>query len=218
MTELSPYDATFQHIEIIARKVGKLMRAQVDAERQVLHRIKCDYVAGKLSLEELYELYLRYRAVMHDSGPDGKDVHKHRRPSVATLWNEVMPIKHAVIHGKVKALALDVRYEQNEDGYWSGVADLKPDAPRPRDGQAVVYVLFDDRNVPCYVGSTGKFKSRIDTHFRNAAGYRRSRGGGEGKDFARWVAYPCADREAAYQLEDRLLKEHKPYLNKKASR
>lgn len=217
MSDVDPYDATFQHIEIIARKIDKLMAAQVDAERQVLHRIRCDYTAGELSLDNLYRLYRRYRSLTHDQGPDGKDVRKHLRPTPAALWDETMPIPNNQVVARIKAQEFNKRYEQNEDGYWSGVANLDMHAHRPPDGQAVVYVLFDDQNVPCYVGSTEKFKTRIDTHYRNGPGGNRSRPE-RGKEFERWVAYPCPDREAAYQLENRLLKEHKPYLNRKASR
>ncbi|MBL1120211.1 GIY-YIG nuclease family protein [Streptomyces sp. 110] len=70
----------------------------------------------------------------------------------------------------------------------------------------VVYALFDARNDPCYLGSTDQFRTRIGKHVK------------DGKVFTSWQAYPCPDREAAYVLEDRLLKERLPSLNKKASR
>lgn len=40
----------------------------------------------------------------------------------------------------------------------------------------------------------------------------------DGKSCARWLAYPCADREAAYVLEGQLLRERKPYLNRRVGR
>ncbi|WP_055477532.1 GIY-YIG nuclease family protein [Sphaerimonospora mesophila] len=212
MTETDPYGATFQHIELIARKIDKLMQAQLDAERQVLHRIKCDYAAGKLNFEEFLDIYTRYRSLMVTPGLDGKEAHRHQRPTITALWNEAMPVRYNSMYQQ-SAGRFSKRYEQNEDGFWSGLADLEPHDPRPRDGQAVVYVLFDRLNEPCYVGSTSRFKTRLDAHYHG-----KGQAGQARKDFARWVAYPCTDREAAYQLEDRLLKQYKPYLNKKASR
>lgn len=47
--------------------------------------------------------------------------------------------------------------------------------------------------------------------------YRLRRHASDGKRFVFWRAHPCANREDAYALEDRLLKQHKPYLNKKAA-
>lgn len=76
--------------------------------------------------------------------------------------------------------------------------------PMPRRGQSVVYIFYDATNTPCYVGSTGDFSARLKRHLRDK------------KPIRVWVAYPCASREEAYALEDRLLKECKPYLNKKA--
>jgi predicted GIY-YIG superfamily endonuclease len=68
-----------------------------------------------------------------------------------------------------------------------------------------VYVLFDAAGEPCYIGSTQNFRERARVHRTGIA-------------YERWVAYPCTDREAAYELETRLLKEHKPYRNKKRGR
>jgi predicted GIY-YIG superfamily endonuclease len=191
MTAPDPYEATLQHIGLIARKRERLLAAQLDAERQLLHRAASDYVAGHLSLADLWELNQRYRASINYISMAG-------RPAPATLWNASMPITHGSLPHVVRNLP-------NEDGYWSGEHPGKPDDPRPMYGQSVVYVLFDDANAPCYVGSTEKLSPRLTAHSRD-------------KKFSRWVAYPCADREAAYQLEDRLLKEHKPYLNRKAGR
>lgn len=115
-----------------------------------------------------------------------------------TRWDAVMPITAA----RAKWLLREV--PNGTFGSWFGT-DPIGDNPAPPAGQCVVYVLFDASNVPCYVGSSEDFRNRIMGHRHDKA-------------FVRWVAYPCADREAAYQLEDRLLKEHKPYLNKKAGR
>ncbi|MEV0616112.1 GIY-YIG nuclease family protein [Nonomuraea sp. NPDC050404] len=193
MGDSSAYDDTLFHLDLIRRKLEKLQAAQLDAERQVLHRIGRDYVAGLLTEDDLHGLCQRYRETV---------VHL-KRPGWSKLWDEAVPFKSSTLTN----FWVIRRYRQNEDGAWSGEGHLDQRAPRPRDGQAVVYVLFDDENVPCYVGSTEKFKQRIGTHRRD-----------DGKSFVRWIAYPCPDREAAYVLEDRLLKEHKPYLNRRAAR
>lgn len=91
------------------------------------------------------------------------------------------------------------------EGTWIG------DWPRP-EGDAtpplrlpVVYVLFAPTNEPCYVGSTGQFTTRLSVHARD-------------KDFRHWQAYPCREREQAYLLEERLLRERLPFLNRKVGR
>lgn len=89
---------------------------------------------------------------------------------------------------------------------WVGVAPLPPGDTCPPAGVSVVYVLYDAELVPCYIGSTGGFRDRLKQHLK------------DGKPAARWVAYPCDSREAAYVLEDRLLREHKPYCNRRAAR
>lgn len=193
MGDLSAYDDTLFHLELIRRKLDKLCAAQLDAERQVLHRIGRDYAAGLLSEDDLHELHQRYRASV---------VHL-KRPGFTKLWDEAIALQSSTMSN----FWLIQRHRPNEEGAWSGESPLGQRAPRPPDGQAVVYVLFDHENVPCYVGSTEKFKQRIDTHTRDAS-----------KPFVRWAAYPCPDREAAYVLEDRLLRAHKPYLNRRAAR
>lgn len=92
------------------------------------------------------------------------------------------------------------------NGSWRGSHTYATAAnPMPAPGVSVVYVLYDANNEPCYVGSSEQFQTRLRTHIRN------------GKPVAYWTAFPCSDRAAAYELEDRLLKQHKPYLNLKNS-
>jgi hypothetical protein len=76
----------------------------------------------------------------------------------------------------------------------------------PRRGTPVVYVLYDADASPVYCGSSEQFDKRLWAHYR------------DGKRFVAWRAVPCADREQAYVLEDRLLKQSCPPLNRKASR
>ena len=202
--ETEPYEDTLFHIDLIIKKRQKLLNAQVEAERQVLHRIGRDYVAGRLTLTQLHELYRRYRDLVYPEDKHGRRAYVSR-PAFSELWNEAVPVYSHKIAQAVKSEWLYKRYEPNGDGTWWGDNPLTTEAPRPRDGQCVVYVLFDDVNVPCYVGSTEAFKSRLKAHTREKA-------------FSRWVAFPCADREAAYVLEVKLLGEHKPYLNKRVGR
>lgn len=90
-------------------------------------------------------------------------------------------------------------------GTWVGDYPLAPTDARPMRGVNVVYVLYDADLVPCYVGSTSHFSARLRGHWRT------------GKRWTRWTAFPCRDRDEAYQLEGRLLAEHMPYLNRRRS-
>ncbi len=98
------------------------------------------------------------------------------------------------------------RLPNGPEGSWTGEYPIAAGAPSPLSGAAVVYVLFDEANAPCYVGSTHTFRARLRRHEK------------DGKRFVRWQAHPCDDRDHAYRLEDRLLRQHMPYLNRKASR
>lgn len=97
-------------------------------------------------------------------------------------------------------------FPNGPEGTWVGAWPVLEGAPRPRPGISVVYVLFGADNEPCYVGSTGNFVNRMRDHCR------------DGKQFVRWQAYRCRDREHAYELEGRLLRERKPYLNQRVGR
>lgn len=202
--ELHAYEDTLFHIELIRNKIARLVATQMEAERQVLHRIGRDFIAGDLPLEGLLALYERYRDLVCPEGSDGKRAY-YLRPGFSVLWNEAVPIHHSRVAQAAREAWMLKRYEPNYGAGWSGESPLVQTESRPRDGQCVVYVLFDEENTPCYVGSTENFKSRIDRHARE-------------KSFTCWVAHPCEDREAAYELEVKLLIQHKPYLNKKVGR
>lgn len=114
-------------------------------------------------------------------------------------WDAAIPVSAATLREWPSAVP------NGPSGSWEGTYPING-GPAPRPGVCVVYVLFDLANQPCYVGSTSGFRVRLGDHRR------------DGKSFVRWTAFPCTDREAAYQLEDRLLAEHQPYLNKKRGR
>ncbi len=92
------------------------------------------------------------------------------------------------------------------EGTWVGTWPIGPTDKVPIGGQSVVYVLFDPENEPCYVGSSKRLRTRLKRH------------AADGKVFVNWQAYPCRDRQHAYEVEDRVLKEYKPRMNRKAGR
>lgn len=117
-------------------------------------------------------------------------------PGWGTAWLAVELPRRAAIVSLIAALP------NGPGGSWWGTgAYPSADHPMPPPAQSVVYVLYDAANEPCYVGSSEQFRTRLRTHIR------------EGKTVTYWTAFPCADRDSAYRLEDRLLKQHKPYLN-----
>ncbi|MEU4511739.1 GIY-YIG nuclease family protein [Nonomuraea wenchangensis] len=161
---------------------------QAEHETYLLKCLAADHTSGLVTDAQLDEIFDRYQAVAgHGS---------MRR------WNSLMPVKAELL---IARRTNDPQHGPGPDGVWSGTWPLDGQ-PFPVRGQAVVYVLFDSTNAPCYVGSTGAFLTRLRKHER------------EGKQFAHWTAHPCKDRETAYQLEDKLLREHKPYLNRKSCR
>jgi len=177
-------NATLQHIELLNRRITKLMEAREQAEVQLLHRAASEYRANQLTISEVIDLFAAYR----DVGSQGKT----RR------WNAAFPVAY-------QAMSYMLR-PNGPEGTWVGEWPSPEDSACPARGVAVVYVLFDEANQPCYVGSTGQFRARLNQHAK------------DGKKFARWQAHPCADRELAYQLEERLLRENLPYLNRRTGR
>lgn len=119
---------------------------------------------------------------------------------ISSRWNAHIDISW----GRMRYLAQHL--PNGPEGTWIGVAPLLDGDPAPLEGMPVVYVLFGEDNEPCYVGSTAKFRTRLRAHISG------------GKEFVRWQAYPCETREDAYVLEERLLIERMPRLNRKRGR
>jgi hypothetical protein len=182
------YDATMQHLALLQRKEERLRQARIDAEEQLLHALAAAYRAGQVSPGEMSRAYAEFKAVA--------------AVGFSTRWDAALPEDASA----ARARWIGRGQPSTPQGTWDGVFPLGFQDPAPPHGVSVVYVLFDPVNVPCYVGSTKDFRGRLKRH------------GKEGKDFSRWTAHPCQDRAHAYELEDRLLKEHKPYLNKKRGR
>lgn len=185
------YADSLRHINLIAAKRAKLAATQMKAEEQLLWSIQCDIVSGALTRREAVDVYADYREL---SGP-GFSKRWDATVKAYTSGEISFEVQHAY------------KYRANgAGGSFVGPWPLSPEDPRPRTGDSVVYVLFDSDAVACYVGSTQSFKPRLATHLR------------EGKPFVSWQAYVCRDREAAYVLEEQMLREHMPYLNRKAGR
>ena len=122
-------------------------------------------------------------------------------PGRTSRWN-----KHIDINWHVMGRIAEHSRPNGPENTWVGDWPLAPNGCCPERGVNVVYVLFGPDNEPCYVGSTKTFRQRLKVHEK------------DGKEFQRWQAYMCRDREHAYQLEERLLKERLPRLNRKAAR
>lgn len=188
--------ATLQHIEAVHDRQERLLAARIEAENQMLHRIGSMHRCGEISDDQLHELWHQYRAL----GIDGR----------SKRWDANIVITWRAMQRRLNEAQRDERHARifapnGPEGTWVGAWPRSSDDPAPRSGQAVVYVLFDEENTPCYVGSTSYFRARLSAHAKD-------------KIFARWQAYPCENRELAYQLEVRLLAQHKPRLNQKVGR
>lgn len=190
--------ATASHIVTLQRKLDRLEVLKRDAWAQLLASVYRQY-EDHLCEDDLMDL-------LDDMGASfGKgytlfwDQHMPAHLAFRKVQAEANRIRQWKAHGRAHA-------PNAPAGTWAGTIPCGADQPTPRRGTAVVYVLFDATNEPAYVGSTEDFRTRMKTHRREKPG------------LVRWMAYRCTDREAAYVLEDRLLKEHKPRLNRKRGR
>lgn len=188
----SGLDATYQHVVLLRDKQAALHAAQIAAEEQLLHRVGVLYEAGEVDDDGLVALYEAFAAVA--------------LPKYTMRWNAAISFTAARLQSHRAHLRYLERHAPNmPDGTWRGTWPLG-DGGTPADLVPVVYVLYDGDSEPCYVGSTERLRPRLQQHER------------DGKPFVHWTACRCDDREAAYQLEDRLLAEYKPYLNKRRGR
>lgn len=184
--------ATLEHLGLLYDVQAALHRARAAAEEQVMHRAGVLHAAGVMDEASLIALYGVVTAV--------------GLPGFTKRWDASIGLQAS----RLPNLRTHLRHlERNApnapDGTWRGTWPLNG-GPVPIDGIPVVYVLYDAESAPCYAGSSDHLKGRLQGHER------------DGKPFVRWTASRCSDREAAYRLEDRLLKESKPYLNKRAGR
>lgn len=186
-------DATYQHISLLYRKRALLRSSQIAAEEQFLHRVSQLYAAGAMTEMELAFAYRAYA----DYAVTG----------FMKRWGATVSVPAGRMQYLLRDLATRNRHVPNmPDGTWRGTWPLDGGSRVPASGTCVVYVLYDGKNVPCYVGSTKDLKARLKWH------------ADDGKPFVCWSAFRCQTREAAYRLEEKLLAEHQPYLNKKRYR
>lgn len=196
-TEEIPYSATVQHLRLLHAKVERLNELRRQAEDQLIHRVAVDYQAGRITVDQVYALYQTCRGIVLPA----RTVNGRKCPGFGTRWDDAVPTEL-----RKQRLPGTTKHRPDPDGNWRGTYPLVEGVRYPPYGVNVVYVLYDADNNPCYVGSTSQFRGRLDWHHR------------DGKRFTSWLAHPCDSREEAYQLEERLLNEHKPYLNRKRGR
>jgi len=184
--------ATAGHLAVVQRKLDLLNRAKQDAWAQVLTATARLYAAGDLRADDLVRLLDEMRTWYG--------------PGFSKTWDRVFT--GPVAAKSVRHLAGRERRLRRDEAIrtWEGTFPLDGQLV-PGAGVPVVYVLFDELNEPVYVGSTECFWTRMSGHH-----IRRE----HRIDF--WVAYRCNDREHAYEVEERLLAEHKPRLNKRTTR
>ncbi|WP_262285423.1 hypothetical protein [Micromonospora sp. MA102] len=183
---MTTYEATFQHCELIRRKINDLSVRLVEAQAQLYTAINREYRDGRLDMDDLALIYERARGL---------------GPGFTTRWDEHMSVPAGTVqyHWRNR-----VKTRPNAPGgtHWQGCYPYEPDTITPPRGQAVVYVLYDVDARPIYVGSTKVFRDRMRSHRR------------DGKPMTSWLAYPCDSREAAYLLESKLLDECRPSMNR----
>jgi hypothetical protein len=194
--------ASVQHLEMISESLESL-RAKVKRLESARADTLCQIATASSRLirnwpaEDILALYERLNS-----------------PGFYTSWSKAgLPHPQAL----KSEIEMRQRYLPNDpqSGGWVGEWVLKESNYRsygeipgsyPRDWTPVVYVLYGADASPVYCGSTEHFKTRLNKHHL------------DGKRFVAWRAVRCADREKAFALEDRLLKQSCPPLNKKAGR
>lgn len=183
---LASVQATNQHIALLLEREQRLAKARDEAQAQMFHRIGSAHRCGEIDDYQLLEIF---EALRTDNVPGSR---KHWDASVERGWLKMKFLRGQLPNGPA--------------GSWVGPNPCGRTDPAPTEGISVVYVLFDERNGPCYVGSTDNLRQRIKAHAR------------DGKRFVRWQAHRCQDREHAYQLEEQLLQQNMPYLNRRQGR
>jgi hypothetical protein len=192
--------ASVQHLELIGEsidslraKIARLEVARTETLRQIAAASKRAIGDRRWGREEMFDLYEALNT-----------------PGFFTAWNAAGLPHPARLRAEVEMARRNAPNDLASGGWlgefdWEHPIGVIP-SPHPPNWTPVVYVLYAPDAEPVYCGSTEHFKQRLKAHHR------------EGKRFAAWRASPCADREQAYILEDRLLKQSCPPLNRKASR
>lgn len=192
--------ASVQHLDLLNASIGtiearlnRVKASRTETLMQIAAATKRLMTSGQLDMLSLLALYDELNC-----------------PGLFTAW-KAMGLPHVQRMRAYAAIAERSRPNDAASGGWVGEWNWDdPDGPLtdnyPRDLVPVVYVLYAADCTPIYCGSTEHFKQRLKNHHR------------DGKSFVAWRAIPCADRQQAYDLEDQLLKQSCPPLNRKAGR
>lgn len=191
--------ASVQHLELINEsiaslraKLARLESARADTLRQIAAASKRVVVDRGWTRAEMFDLYETLNG-----------------PGLFTAWNAAGLPHPARLRAEVEMARRNMPNDPASGGWvgefdWGQVTVIP--GPHPPNWTPVVYVLYGADAEPVYCGSTEHFKQRLKAHYR------------EGKAFVAWRAVPCSDRAQAFALEDRLLKQSCPPLNRRAGR
>jgi hypothetical protein len=183
--------ATARHIEVVQDRIARLAEVRHESWEQLAVTIGRMYRTGVIGIGDLLAIF-----------DEVKELHG---PGFTKVWDEHVSIPSKRIR---HAVAMEIRHAPNgPHGSWHGAFPIERDDRIPGPGTPVAYVIFDGQWVPAYTGSTAAFWTRFNAHRRQKP-----------DALAWWIAYGCEDREAAFALEEELLAEHRPYLNKKVTR
>lgn len=204
---MSEFDrSTIEHMLHIGNRMETLRDALFNCEEQLIHRLGVEFRAGEVSMEQAADIVYEIRHLL--------------APGWTKRCDEIFgPGIRKLMSRRTQVAANLDRYGENEPWGWRGECSIEwvkhPDGltsekfiswPRPMRGVSVVYLLHSIEGVALYVGSTQNFSDRLKAHLV------------DGKPAAFWSAYKCSTRESAYEIEDRLLKEHMPTMNKRRGR
>jgi hypothetical protein len=185
-----PLHASAQHIGLIQDKRRRLSDALLDAELQFLAALRREYEAGDTTWRQMRNAYIMLSA--------GK------LPGLQARWMDAIPVSPE------KVIANAKREAAGAGRVWQGRWPLERGQRRaetfPPSGQRVVYVLLDSDGRPIFVGSTAQCWRRFATHHA------------DGMRWPRWMAYGCADRAEAFEIQARLLRRLQHRLKRDAAR
>lgn len=188
--------ASVQHLETIESALASL-RAKIarleEARKQTMEQIVC--ASKRLAYDERWDSEAMFRLY-----------EELKTPGFFTAWKSSGLPHPAKLRADVQAME---RHRPNDPASGGWVGEWVNGAIQgncPEHGRPVVYVLYGADAEPVYCGSSEQFAKRLDAHYR------------DGKRFVAWRAVPCQSREEAFKLEDQLLKQHCPPLNKRAGR
>jgi len=183
--------ALIHQVRVLHEEITLLTQRQIAAEIDLLSALRLAVDEGVANDSEVNEVYLLVR--------------DHVVKGFFQRWGSIMPTP---VHGYASRARHDERQRlraipNGPDGEcFVGSRQVNPDDPMPLPGSPVAYVLYYADGRVEYVGSTGNLRNRLHSHLR------------DGREYTRWKAIPCADRLAAYHLEQRLIEELDPAENK----